>query len=302
MSKAFEISKGDGTSYGKVLEQLKGQTYDVCFCPHQSLRSALFVSQVKAIEKVGFRKWWNKFFYTKRIVRNMEWPDALRQASLLSPWENIEKFGLYRNSLRELPGIGADLLMQIEVNRVELKLPLASRVAETNFVMLAPGSQWPTKRWGENGFAEIAKKLRDKKLEVVLVGSGKADGEINSRIEDQVPGIIDLTNQTDLNELCWLMTKAKALICNDSGLMHLASVAGLPTVAVFGPTTIELGYRPWQNQARVVEKELFCRPCGKHGHVTCPLNTHECMKSISDSQVFREFTKVCKALDQKGPY
>jgi heptosyltransferase-2 len=98
------------------------------------------------------------------------------------------------------------------------------------------------------------------------------------------------------------MTKAEALICNDSGLMHLASVAGLPTVAVFGPTTIALGYRPWQNQARVVERELFCRPCGKHGHVRCPLNTHECMKSISESQVLKEFRKVYKVPDQKGPY
>ena len=45
-------------------------------------------------------------------------------------------------------------------------------------------------------------------------------------------------------------------------------------------------YRPWQNKAVVVQnKNLDCRPCGKHGHASCPIKTHECMKSIAPSQV-----------------
>lgn len=302
VKKAYEIRKNDKSSYDNILKEIKGQSYEFCFSPHQSFRTALLVSQIKAKEKVGFKIWWNRFFFSKRVVRDMELPDALRQASLMGPWDNTSKFALFKNSVRDLPTINSEISMQIEVQPVVHRSQLASRLSETNFVLLAPGSQWPTKRWTEEGFVEIAKTLKAERFEVALIGNGKDDRDINTRISKSVPGLVDLSDQTDLNELAWLMTKAEALVCNDSGLMHLASVAGLPTVAIFGPTTLSLGYRPWQNQARVVEKDLFCRPCGKHGHKRCPLNTHECMKAVGSAQVLKEFRKVCKVPDQKGPY
>jgi heptosyltransferase II len=302
VNKTYEIKKNNKATYEAVLKEIKNQNYDFCFCPHQSFRTALFVSRIKAQEKVGFKKWWNRFFFSKRVARDLELPDALRQASLLGPWENNSKFNLYKNSNRELPALSTDLSMQVDVQPVTFKSPLVARLSETNFVLLAPGSQWATKRWTEEGFIDVARTLKSEKFEVALIGMGKDDRDINFRITKAVPGLVDLTDQTDLNELANLMMKAEALVCNDSGLMHLASVAGLPTVAVFGPTTLALGYRPWQNQARVVEKELFCRPCGRHGHQRCPLNTHECMKAIGSSLVLKEFRKVYKVPGQKERY
>jgi heptosyltransferase-2 len=67
--------------------------------------------------------------------------------------------------------------------------------------------------------------------------------------------------------------------------MHMAALSGLPTVAAFGPTTLDLGYRPWSASAAVAQRDLPCRPCGKHGAERCPINSHACMAGLSPATV-----------------
>jgi heptosyltransferase-2 len=92
---------------------------------------------------------------------------------------------------------------------------------------------------------------------------------------------------TSLADLVSLLATGTALICNDSGAMHAAAAAGLPTVAVFGPTTLDLGFRPWNTRAIVVQRELGCRPCGAHGPMVCPIGTHECMEALPAREVLQ---------------
>lgn len=289
VGRVFEIEKHRSESYSDALKLINETEYDLCLTPHQSFRTAFFSRKVRAKERIGFKKWWNRIFFAKRIERNSRLPDALRQLSLLREIE-------IDSTSKKIPD---EFSMSLPIGPVNLKSELAQKIIETNFVLLAPGSQWPTKRWTIEGFIGVAKNLKQKNYTVVLIGSGKEDSAICKKISDEVSGVVDLTGLTTISELAFIMTRARSLISNDSGLMHLASVAELPTVSIFGPTTLDLGYRPWQNQSVVVEKNLFCRPCGKHGHVRCPLNTHECMKSISSDMVLEAFKKVCTESHQK---
>jgi heptosyltransferase-2 len=75
-------------------------------------------------------------------------------------------------------------------------------------------------------------------------------------------------------------------VCNDSGAQHLAGLVGTPTVSIFGPTVPQQGFVPWNPNVQLIEnKNLKCRPCGKHGPESCPIGTHECMNSIKPDQV-----------------
>jgi heptosyltransferase-2 len=67
--------------------------------------------------------------------------------------------------------------------------------------------------------------------------------------------------------------------------VHLAVARGTPVVAIFGPTVPQQGFAPYTNRARIVERPLSCRPCGRHGSVRCPIGTHACMREISAAQV-----------------
>jgi heptosyltransferase-2 len=67
--------------------------------------------------------------------------------------------------------------------------------------------------------------------------------------------------------------------------MHAASVTGLPTIAIFGPTVLDFGFRPWNEKSAVVQLDLHCRPCAAHGGKKCPIGTHACMRDLSYRQV-----------------
>jgi heptosyltransferase-2 len=95
-----------------------------------------------------------------------------------------------------------------------------------------------------------------------------------------------LAGKTSLLESLCVIKGSKAIVCNDSGAQHLAGLVGTPTVSIFGPTVPQQGFVPWNPNVQLIEnKNLKCRPCGKHGPESCPIGTHECMNSIKPDQV-----------------
>jgi heptosyltransferase-2 len=91
----------------------------------------------------------------------------------------------------------------------------------------------------------------------------------------------DRRGLSSLTELRELLRRCQLLFCNDTGMMHLAEDQGVPVAAVFGPTTVELGFGQDEAQSRVVEKPLWCRPCSKNGSKCHRLvNRQACLKAV----------------------
>jgi heptosyltransferase-2 len=67
--------------------------------------------------------------------------------------------------------------------------------------------------------------------------------------------------------------------------MHVAEAVGTPVVAVFGSTTPKQGFAPRDPRSRVVEVDLECRPCGRHGRNACPLGHFRCMLDLPAATV-----------------
>jgi ADP-heptose:LPS heptosyltransferase len=68
---------------------------------------------------------------------------------------------------------------------------------------------------------------------------------------------------------------------NDSGPMHLAEAVGRPIVTFFGPSEPHK-YRPYGVPLRLIEIDLFCRPCD---HVHCVHSEFLCMTRIAPSTI-----------------
>lgn len=288
VDRVIEVDKRSGKGRSLALGKIRGEEWDIVFVPHESLRTTLWMLRVKARRgKIGFRKWWNFGIYKYRVVKPMDFPDALRQLSLLTPLDGTlaEYFGSY-----ETHALASPLSQESPFDFEEPPIPqwasmtLAQNKPVGRRIFLAPGSVWATKRWTVQGYTELAKKLLHQGFTVELVGSGQ-EKPLCDVIAREVKGVINRAGQTSLSGLVDLFAEGTALICNDSGAMHAAAAAGLPTVAIFGPTVLSLGFRPWQNRAVVVQRELKCRPCGKHGAKECPIGTHECMTGISTNDV-----------------
>lgn len=305
VDQVFEIEKGKSESYSKILEHLKFVEVDHLISPHESMRTVFFCAQIKAKHKVTFKKSWNFLVFSKRSIKNPALPDSIRQLSLLSSEDPQLEQDIAKYAQMERPYLPGEMgrlpappswasmslrhqiLERTDVwESLKAKYPLQG-FDEGRAVLLFPGSVWATKRWTEEGFVKSGKALMEKGFQVYVMG-GPGEEALAESVANQIPGSISLAGKTKIFESAQLIARSLLVIGNDSASTHLAAVCETPLIAVFGPTILEFGYRPWSAQSYVVQRDgLKCRPCGKHGHHVCPIGTHECMKGIPAEDVLR---------------
>lgn len=92
-----------------------------------------------------------------------------------------------------------------------------------------------------------------------------------------------LAGKTSLGDFVAAIACCRVLITNDSGGMHVAYAAGVPTVAIFGPTIPE-ETGPLGTHTRIVREPVECSPCMLKD---CPID-HRCMTRVSPERVAQE--------------
>jgi heptosyltransferase-2 len=114
----------------------------------------------------------------------------------------------------------------------------------------------------------------------VLFGTAKdaaVGAEIAAALGERCLNLIGLTT---LEQLIDELGKCRLLLTNDTGTMHLATLLGIPVVAVFGSTEPSLT-GPLGTGNRVVRHQVECSPCFLR---ECPLD-FRCMKAVSAEEV-----------------
>lgn len=102
-----------------------------------------------------------------------------------------------------------------------------------DYVCLHAGARAGTRRWGTERFAAVGDALAAMGLRVVLTGSD-AERELTGAVATAMSSpAIDLAGRTDLGALGGLLRDARLLVCNDTGVSHLASALSVPSVVVF---------------------------------------------------------------------
>ncbi len=117
------------------------------------------------------------------------------------------------------------------------------------------------RRWEPEKFAELGKKLIDKRQAKILIFGGPEENElkriINGLINSDDSMVVDSGN---LPEGAALMSKCNLFVSNDSSLMHIASALKLKVVAILGPTNPHY-IHPWKTEHEIVRLDLDCSPC-----------------------------------------
>jgi heptosyltransferase-2 len=96
---------------------------------------------------------------------------------------------------------------------------------------------------------------------------------------------VDLAGKLSLMGSAALLGKAKMVLTNDTGMLHMAQAMKAPVVAIYGPTTRELGFFPLTENSRVAEIDISCRPCTQKGLHSCPRKHFRCMKDLKPQVV-----------------
>lgn len=105
---------------------------------------------------------------------------------------------------------------------------------DSPYGLIIPGASAhrEAKIWPSNHYAAVAKKMADMGIRPVILG-GKAEGQIAAAIQKVEPRILNLVTRTDLFQIVGLAQQALFVIGNDTGPMHMATLAGAPGVALF---------------------------------------------------------------------
>lgn len=124
-------------------------------------------------------------------------------------------------------------------------------------VAMAPGAVGPGKAWPPEFYAELARRLTARDVDVWVLG-GPNETAIAAEIAAKSnplggPLVRDLTGN-DLGNAIVALKAASVAVTNDSGLMHISAAIGTPTVAIFGPTSPQL-WAPLNPLAAVIEPE-----------------------------------------------
>jgi ADP-heptose:LPS heptosyltransferase len=104
-------------------------------------------------------------------------------------------------------------------------------------VVIHPGAAFPARRWPPDRFAQVAAALHDQGHDIVITGD-RNEIELARSVADLagLPRSCVLAGTLDLLALVALISDCRVLICGDTGVGHVATATGAPSVLLFGPT------------------------------------------------------------------
>lgn len=261
----------------RMARRLAGEGVDVAVAPHRSLRTAIVLALAGIRRRTGFADSPGATLYHERVFRDRSRHAVERTLALLQP------FGAAPDDHCRPPDLAAGVAAEAAAQRL-----LAERGLDDGRALygVCPGSIWPTKRWTVEGYAGLVRALRAGRHATALLLGGGADADLARAIERQAGGgVVNLVGALELGTFVALAARLRVVIANDSAPMHVAVACGTPVVAIFCATTPAQGYGPYRARAEVVEADLECRPCSRHGTRRCPRATEDCMRLIRVERV-----------------
>lgn len=164
------------------------------------------------------------------------------------------------------------------------RFPDARGLSQGRFVCIHPGARSPARRWPAERFAAVADALAARGLEIVVTGSLEERSLAWDVIRRMRHKARNLATSMSWTALARLVQRARLLVCNDTGVSHIAAAVRTPSVVVFTAADPQR----WAPLDRLRHRSVFapvpCRPCG---YQHCPLG-HVCAERVAPEDVLEE--------------
>ena len=259
---------GTVSELGQLAKGLRNEAYDIAVDLQGLMRSGLITGATGAPVRIGFAeaREGSSVFYTHKVKGDRDIHAVDRYLKV------AEALGC------EVAEVRFPLPLVIEPEKV---LKLKNELGD--YAVLVPGARWETKKWPSGQFAALASMLP---IRSVIVG-GDADRELAKIIEKQSKGrALSMAGETNIGDLIWLIRRAKFVITNDSGPMHIAAACGIPVIALFGPTN-PTRTGPYRCNHLIVRSPLECAPCYRR-----KCRDMKCLTDITPEMVFKKIAEL----------
>jgi ADP-heptose:LPS heptosyltransferase len=273
ISKMYVFDK----STKEVLSDLKAEKYDYVIDLHNNIRTLFLKFKLGrksfSFPKLNVKKW----LLVQFKINKMPNKHVVERY-----FEAVEKLCV-KNDLKA----GEYFIEQ------ENQIDVTKELGFTNFIAVALGAQFSTKRMPFDKLKDILERID---ANIVFLGD-KNDITFAEKLITKLSSksIFNACGKFNLNQSASIVSQAKVLLTHDTGLMHIASCFGVQIVSVWGNTVPDLGMFPYMPDLKghfsIHEvKGLSCRPCSKIGFQACPKEHFNCM-NLQDSEKISEDIK-----------
>ena len=250
--------------------RLRAERFDCAILLQNAFEAAWMAWTARIPERIGYSRDGRGLLLTRAIPAPE--PGEIPRHERFYYLELLRRAGL----MEHFPECAAIRLEGIERARQGGLRRLAEIGVAAPVIGISPGAAYgDAKRWLPERFAETARRLSGS----LLVFGSAAERSLCEQVAAHCGGR-NLAGETTLREFIELAAACRLFLTNDSGAMHVASAAGVPTVAVFGATD-DTTTGPASPLARVVRAYAECSPCLLRN---CPID-HRCMRRVTTDDV-----------------
>ena len=288
VSKVWILKRSDGFGGLRLLaSELKAEGFTHVYDAHNNLRSRILCWFLVGV--MGWRIWLGRIQFLRRPIYR------LRRFFLFKFRMNFfeKPFNGQRDLLRPLRRWGLAIeappppQLFLNENAKASVTSLLGVMVEKPYIALAPSAAFVLKRWPVANWKSLI--LSNGELRFVILG-GPADTFLQEIAEVAPDRVLNLAGRLSLAESAEVVQRSTALVSNDTGLLHVAEQLGKPCIALMGPAPFGFPSRPL---TRILELDLDCRPCSKHGQGPCVNPEYQkCLAGIPAHQVSKELNEI----------
>ncbi len=257
-------------SIGDTLAAIRRRRYDLVIDGQGNIKTAMLCALANGpsagFDRHSVREWVAHFAYERRFPapRDAHAIDRLRRlfaAALAYPLpDSPPEFQLRRDRFVAPP----------------VALP-------DDYLVFVPNASWKTKLWPEAHWAALLQRSVRAGFEVLLPW-GDAKEEARAKRLAVHPGVTVLP-RLPLSEVGYVLDRARAAVCMDTGLSHLTAALDVPSVTLYGATDSGLVGATGAAQVHL-RSGRFCAPCNRK---TCRYSAGDnpCLEEIGPETVFK---------------
>lgn len=159
------------------------------------------------------------------------------------------------------------------------------------------GAQLASRRWQLSRFAAVADAIHAAGRIVVLTGT-PAEAELVAGLARRMRApAVDLCGRTTLWTLGALVEGADFVVCNDTGISHVAAALACPSIVVSSGSDVARWAPLARERHRVLWHDVPCRPCG---HADCPSAAHDCAAAVTVDDVLSAMRRQVPEAIERG--
>jgi len=262
-------------SFFDIVSVLKEIKFDLGLILPHSMRSALLFYLGGVKERIGYDRNRRGFMLTTRVKED---------ASLKSTVEHYLKILDILNIKRQVTN-PIVFVTEEEENKYNEKFGYNDEA----YVAFIPGAHYgPSKRWPISNFIKLADLINEKMGFKIFILPGKEEIELSEEIKNHVKEKNKVEIRLlDVGELKVCLSKAAAVVSNDTGPRHISAALSVPTFVIFGPMDERYTNYPSPYTYKFI-CNTPCRPCNKKN---CDKKL-ECLLGITPEEVYNKMEEI----------